>query len=383
MEDCKLLKLRDVCKLINGRAYGKDELLTQGKYPVLRVGNFFTNNNWYFSDLDLSPEKYCDSGDLLYAWSASFGPRIWDGEKVIFHYHIWKVCHDFEVIEKKYLYYFLMWDTDQIKIDHGTGTTMIHVAKGSMEERAIPVPALQEQRRIVAILDEAFEAIATAKVNAERNLRSAREVFESELRALFTERQGGWKDRTLTDVCDILSKLVDPRDDQYQDFLHVGAGNIESKTGELVEVKTAREEQLISGKFLFDDESVLYSKIRPYLIKVVRPDFSGLCSADIYPLAPKAGLIIRDYLYYLLLTPGFTEYAIKGSARAGMPKVNREHLFAYAFSLPPIHEQGRTTARLDTLDGETRRLAAIYERKLAALDELKKSLLHRAFSGQL
>jgi type I restriction enzyme S subunit len=176
---------------------------------------------------------------------------------------------------------------------------------------------------------------------------------------------------------------VDPREKQYQEFPHIGAGNIESKTGDISNVKTAREEQLISGKFLFDEGAVLYSKIRPYLMKVVRPDFNGLCSADVYPLAPKSALISRDYLYYLLLTPAFTEYAIKGSARAGMPKVNREHLFAYEFPLPSLQEQERATEKLDALADETKNLAGIYERKLAALDELKKSLLHRAFSGQL
>jgi type I restriction enzyme, S subunit len=84
-------RLDEICVLVNGRAYKKDELLGAGKYPVLRVGNFFTSDHWYHSDLELEADKYCDNGDLLYAWSASFGPRIWGGDKVIYHYHIWKV----------------------------------------------------------------------------------------------------------------------------------------------------------------------------------------------------------------------------------------------------------------------------------------------------
>ena len=86
-----LVELCEVARLINGRAYNKDELLNEGKYPVLRVGNFFSNRGWYFSDLELDDKNYCSDGDLLYAWSASFGPKIWDGEKTIFHYHIWKL----------------------------------------------------------------------------------------------------------------------------------------------------------------------------------------------------------------------------------------------------------------------------------------------------
>jgi len=128
---------------------------------------------------------------------------------------------------------------------------------------------------------------------------------------------------------------------------------------------------------------VLYSKIRPYLMKVARPDFSGLCSADMYPLAPLPNQITRDYLFHLLLSKHFTEYAIQGSARAGMPKVNREHLFEFRVWLPSIQKQNELAAKLDALHEETQRLESLYQRKLVALEALKKSLLHEAFSGQL
>ena len=128
---------------------------------------------------------------------------------------------------------------------------------------------------------------------------------------------------------------------------------------------------------------VLYSKIRPYLMKVARPNFSGLCSADMYPLAPLPNEITRDYLFHLLLSKPFTDYAIQGSARAGMPKVNREHLFEFRVWLPNVKKQTELASKLDALHEETQRLESLYQRKLAALDELKKSLLHQAFSGQL
>jgi len=141
--------------------------------------------------------------------------------------------------------------------------------------------------------------------------------------------------------------LIDPRRPQYSQMLHVGGANIESTTGKLFDMKTAEEEELKSGKFLFDDQMVLYSKIRPYLMKVALPDFWGLCSADIYPLFPVAGRLNRNYLFYLLFSPAFTDYAILGSARAGMPKVNRDYLFAFKFQLPPLPEQQRIVGILD------------------------------------
>jgi len=245
------------------------------------------------------------------------------------------------------------------------------------------LPPLPEQRRIVGILDEAFEGIAKAVANAEANLNNARELFESHLGAVFSNPGPDWVEKRLSDVCAITSPLVDPREEGCMDLIHVGAANIESKTGVLVELKTAREEGLISGKFPFDSSMVLYSKIRPYLMKVARPDFSGLCSADMYPLSPTENEITRDYLFYLLLSKSFTDYAIQGSARAGMPKVNRNHLFAFSVWRPFIEEQKEISAKLDKLAAETKRLEAIYRQKLALLAELKQALLHKAFSGEL
>jgi len=260
---------------------------------------------------------------------------------------------------------------------------MLHVSKGAMEERDILVPPLPEQQRIVAILDEAFESIAIAKANAEKNLQNARALFESHLQSVFSQRGEGWVEKRLSDVCAITSKLIDPRKEKYLDLIHVGAGNIVSQSGVFTDLKTAREEGLISGKFLFDETMVLYSKIRPYLMKVARPDFDGLCSADMYPLTPLPNEITRDYLFHLLMSKHFTDYAIQGSARAGMPKVNREHLFEFTVWLPSMGQQNKLAAKLDALQEETQRLESICQQKLDALDALKKLLLDQAFRWEL
>ena len=141
-------RMQDVITFVNGRAYKKEELLPQGKYKVLRVGNFFTNNEWYYSDLELPEDKYCYNGDLLYAWSASFGPQIWNGDKTIFHYHIWNVKFNSRVLFREYLYYFFLFDKTQVKAST-TGSTMVHVSMENMKPRLIPIPPVNEQKRIV------------------------------------------------------------------------------------------------------------------------------------------------------------------------------------------------------------------------------------------
>ena len=179
-------RLKDVCVLINGRAYKKHEMLESGKYPLLRVGNFFTNKAWYYSDLELDPDKYCDTGHLLYAWSASFGPRIWEGGKVIYHYHIWKVLPNSSVIEKRFLLHLLEWDVEQIKQAHGTGTTMMHVSKGSMEKRIVPLPPLKEQSNIVMMLDALAEETRRLEAIYQQKCDALDELKKSLLHQAFT-----------------------------------------------------------------------------------------------------------------------------------------------------------------------------------------------------
>ena len=153
-------KLGDIAEFINGKAYKIEELLTSGKYRVLRVGNFFTNNQWYYSDMELEEDKYCNNGDLLYAWSASFGPRIWKAEKVIYHYHIWKVLEKSK-IDKQFLFVLLDFETENIKAAQARGLGMQHLTKSGIESWESTIPQTkEEQQKIASCLSVADELIA-------------------------------------------------------------------------------------------------------------------------------------------------------------------------------------------------------------------------------
>ena len=284
-------------------------------------------------------------------------------------------------VDSRFLFYYYFSASFQENFSTEMAGIIGGVSMNKFKSIELPLPPLPEQQRIVTILDQALAAIDKAKANAEQNLQNAKELFESYLQGVF--ENGDWETKTFDEVCEISSKLIDPKKPEYQDLIHVGAGNIESITGQLSDLKTAKEENLISGKFLFDESMVLYSKIRPYLMKVVNCEFEGLCSADIYPLRPFEKVISKDYLYHLLLSKEFTDYAIMGSQRAGMPKVNRKHLFAFRFKLPPYQEQLTIVRQLDALRAETQKLEAVYQKKIDDLDELKKSILQKAFAGEL
>ena len=152
--------------LVNGRAYRQDELLDNGKYPVLRVGNFFSNQGWYYSDLELEEDKYCDNGDLLYAWSASFGPQIWHGGKVIYHYHIWKVLVG-NAYNKLFLCKLLEYTTTSL-MGETHGIAMMHLTKSGMEKTEFIVPPLELQEQFAAFVKQTDKSKLAIQKNLEK-----------------------------------------------------------------------------------------------------------------------------------------------------------------------------------------------------------------------
>lgn len=153
----------------------------------------------------------------------------------------------------------------------------------------------------------------------------------------------------LKEVIEIQSGQVDPKQEPYINLPHIAPDNMEKATGRLLEYRTAYEDAVTSGKYYFDSEWILYSKIRPNLRKLCNPGFSGVCSADVYPIKGKNGLL-TDYLFYLLQSEHFNQYAISTSTRSGFPKINRDDLGAYKFLLPEKEYQKQFVKRLQELD---------------------------------
>lgn len=163
-------KLGDVADFINGKAYKQEELLTTGKYRVLRVGNFFTNNEWYYSDLELDEDKYCEKDDLLYAWSASFGPHIWKEEKVIYHYHIWKVKNKIGV-DRQFLYNLLDYETFRMKAKSLNGFALMHITKGTIEAWESMIPKSKEEQQKIASCLSSLDVLIKAQVDKIEQLK--------------------------------------------------------------------------------------------------------------------------------------------------------------------------------------------------------------------
>lgn len=179
-EDWEQRELGESVKFINGRAYKQSELLDQGKYRVLRVGNFNTNDKWYYSDLELNEDKYANEGDLLYLWATAFGPKIWENERIIYHYHIWKVqINDYE-IDKQYLYIWLENDKELIQ-KNTNGSTMVHITKAFIEERIFQFPSDIEEQKQIGIFFKNLDQTITLQQEKLEKLQNIKRAYLNEM----------------------------------------------------------------------------------------------------------------------------------------------------------------------------------------------------------
>ncbi len=224
------------------------------------------------------------------------------------------------------------------------GVNINNLKWSDLSDFRIPMLPLAEQERIVAELDLLQGIIDKQKAQLKELDTLAQSIFYD----MFQHEHG--QVVKLHDVCSIVSGLVNPNEEPYCNYPHIGGANIESGTGVFINVKLAKEENLISGKYLFDETMILYSKIRPNLNKVALPSFVGICSADMYPIIPDRDRIDRTFLKFVLSQPDFLEYAISHSGRANIPKINREDLMDYSFMSYSLSLQQSFATKIEAIE---------------------------------
>lgn len=382
-QEWEAMRLSDVCTLINGRAYKQDELLSKGKYKILRVGNFFTNDSWYFSDMELDPNKYAYKGDLLYAWSASFGPRFWIGDKVIYHYHLWKICN-LKGINQQYLYFFLDYDASLLQRDT-QGGTMHHITKENMEKRFIPVPPLAEQRKIAEVLgvwDEAIEKQARLiEKLALRKRGLMQRLLSAKLRLPgFSEP---WQKVKLGDICE---RVTRKNIEDNQNVMTISA-----QRGFVAQTdffnKSVASETLESYYLVFRDEfcyNKSYSNGYPMgAIKRLSEAEKAVVTSLYICFNVKPGTDANiDYLSYYFdnggLNRGLTKIANEGGRAHGLLNVTPKDFFGLSFEIPSLKEQ---TAIADVLTAADREIELAKE-KLKRLRRQKRGLMQQLLTGK-
>lgn len=379
-ESWKWVPFSSIATLLNGRAYKKTELLEEptsnGKdnTPILRVGNLFTSDKWYYSDLTLEDNKYCNPGDLLYAWSASFGPTIWQGCRSIYHYHIWRVDHNSSYVNKKWLYFWLLGKTQDLKRS-GHGLAMIHITKKGMEQELVALPPLQEQVRIVAKLEEAFAEIDRAE-KAYEELQTLAGVLRGQIlqEAIQGKLVPQMAEEGVVEQIGAASEEVPfeiPESWRWVTLAsvgktHTGATPSTSKKeyfgSDIPFVKpgdidhcllTYREDGLSTAAYevarLVPEKSLLMVCIGGSIGKVALCDREVSFNQQINAIVCNEELALPEYLFVIMRSPYFQDEVWRNATGTATPIINKSRWGKIWIPLPSTKEQVRIVAKVEEL----------------------------------
>lgn len=286
----------------------------------------------------------------------------------------------------KYLYYAMRAFSEKIFV--ATGATIPQLTISSLDDKMIPLAPFEEQKRIVEIIEKKFAKLDEARDLIQASLDSfadrksaiLHKAFTGELTKQWRENNGrafSFKRKTFDEVAKIKSNLVEPS--EYLDMPHIAPDCIEKFTGKLIGYKTIREDGVFSPKHRCYKNQILYSKIRPNLSKLIIAEFDCLCSADMYPIEANENV---KYLFYAMLSSEFLEQASNAGSRSVLPKINQKELSRLFIDIPNIDEQEEIVRILDSIFEKEDKSKELLD-MLDTIDEMKKSILARAFRGQL
>ncbi len=382
MKNWQTKKLGEVCELIMGQSPDGSTYNTGGiGIPLINGPVEFGHGHFsktIKSKFTTAPTKLCKEGDLILCVRGSttgrtniagFDACIGRGVAAIRYtkYQAW-INHYINSIRAK-IY----------KL--GTGSTFPNISSAILANLLVPLPPLPEQKRIVAILDEAFTAIATAEEIAEKNLQNARELFESYLQNVFANPGYGWEEKTLGEVCSFEGGSQPSKDyfiyDNREGYIR------------LIQIRDYKTEEkkvyipIEKAKRFCDEKEIMIGRYGPPVFQILR-GIKGAYNVALMKAIPNEKIIEREFMFFYLQHRGIQQYIINLSQRAvGQTGISREDLEAYPIYFPNIKKQSEIAIVINALSAETKKLEAIYQQKLVDLDELKKSVLEKAFEGEL
>src|SRR5216684_8382458 len=379
--------LGDVCDFEGGSQPPKSEFIYEekpGYVRFLQIRDFGSDKNITYIRHS-NKNRLCNENDILIGrYGASVG-KILTEKAGAYNVALMKTIPNLEVLDRSWFYNYLISDEFQRPLQNvADRSAQAGFSKDDINNFPVPVPPLREQQRIVGILAEAFNGLATAKANAAKNLENARALFESHLQAVFTTGGDGWRQKTLEEIATTFGRGKSRHRPRNESTLYGGIYPF-IQTGDI-----RNSDHFIKAySQTYSEAGLAQSKLWP----------KGTICITIAANIAETGILgfdacFPDSVIGVVVNPkeadvGFVEYLLqsfkariqamgKGSAQANINMGTFEHK---RFPFPPVAEQKQMVAKLDSLRKETQRLELIYQQKFAALDELKKSLLDKAFSG--
>ena len=351
----KKVKLGELCEICSGGTPKRSvvEYWKDGTIPWVKIGDmsekYVSSTEERITDAGFnnSSVKMLEPGTLLYSIFASIGAVSILKIPATTNQAIAGLKIKDDSLDRDFLYHYLK-SRESISKSSGRGAAQNNINLTILRNMQVTLPSIEIQRSIVRNL----EMISNQVTIAESHLMDLDALVKSRFVEMFGDLKSdtnGWPIKPFETFAIIDTHMANDLT-PYLDMPHIGIDSIESGTGRLSGYRTVAEDGIISGKYPFTPEHLIYSKIRPSLNKVALPDFSGVCSADAYPILPIAGECNRVYLAEVMRSAYFLEYILPLSGRAQMPKVNKKALSGFSMPLPPIELQQQFAAFVAQVD---------------------------------
>lgn len=389
----EIKRLEEVCDFQNGFAFKSNTYKKTG-LPILRITNIQNqsleiNDLVYFDTKDYKEnfDRYkVFKDDLVVAMSGATTGKLGINttDKVFYlNQRVGKFIPKKELI-KSYLYYFLSTKVEEnLKI--AAGAAQPNLSTEQIKNFKIPLPPLPEQQRIVAILDEAFASIAKAKANAEQNLKNTKELFGSYLNSMFDNIDEGWEEKTLGEVIQ-KTETVDPSKNPDESFIYIDVSSVNNERFEIEGASIVKGKNAPSrARKLIKTNDVIFATVRPTLkrVAIIAEEYNEQVCSTGYIVLRANDIINHRIIFYFLLTDKFISQMDKLQKGASYPAVTDTDVKCQIIPFPKsVTEQESIVKRLDAISFETKKLEVIYKQKLNDLEELKKSILRKAFNGE-
>jgi type I restriction enzyme S subunit len=380
-------KLGDLLEVQNGYAFDSKAFGPSEGVPLIRIrdlkGGKETETR-FAGDYDT---KYLVTrGDLLIGMDGEFGCYEWQGDPALLNQRVCRLQGFTSALLPRFLSYGV--NSHLKAIEDVTGyATVKHLSSKQILNIAFPLPPIPEQRRIVSILDEAFDGIATAKANAEKNLHNARSLFESQLQAVFTERGEGWVQKRLPDIARDFGRGKSKHRPRNAPKLYGGqypfvqTGDISNANHFITSYSQTYSEVGLAQSKLWPKGTVGIAIVGATVGETAILGFDACFPDSVIAIVANEHVADYEYVEYLLQSfKALLKEKGKGTAR---DNINLGTFENQTFPFPTLEVQKKIVSTLNRLNSETQCLESIYQQKLDALDELKKSLLHQAFVGEL
>jgi type I restriction enzyme S subunit len=376
LSNWELISWKEVLEIRSGRNQ-KAVLNPNGKYPIIGSAG---------KVMGYADDYICEEGTTIIGRKGTINSPLFIEHK------FWNVDTAFglyskESLDSRFLHYFCL-SFDFTELDKGSGRPSL--VKSDLLKVQIPLPPLPQQKQIVATLDKAFAAIDTAKANAEQNLQNAKELFESYLQNVFENKGDDWDEKSLGEVCEINPKKSEVNNlptNHLVSFLPMKDLGVAQNKISSTKIKQLSE---VKGSYTyFRNNDVLLAKVTPCFengklgIAKGLKNKIGFGSSEYIVFRPKE-LILSEYLFYILSSNKFRNKGKKLMfGTTGLKRLSKDYVQSFTAPLPSLEKQLQLVKKLDALSSEIKKLEAIYTQKIADLEEMKKSVLQKAFSGQL